>query len=30
MKNEKILLQNTKYLNAFNMCVNSWQYCTNN
>lgn len=25
--NKKILLQNTKYLNAFKMHVGSWQYC---
>ena len=29
MKNEKTILQNTKYLNTFKMGVDSWQYCAN-
>ena len=23
------LLRNTKYLNTFKMCLDSWQYCVN-
>lgn len=26
----KNTIANTKYLNTFKMCVDSWQYCANN
>lgn len=29
-KIKKTLLQNAKYLNTFQVCVDSWQNCTNN
>lgn len=26
----KNIIANAKYLNTFEMCVDSWQYCANN
>ena len=30
MNNKKTLFWNKKYFKTFEMCVDSWQYCTNN